>query len=292
MYWPPGCEEAQLVVPIGAAGRAEVCSATGLNIIASASQRIYRVAKTTYGALNPPSRPQGANPANWSRWDTPGRTIYGGSTDVGAFIEVLEYITPDPPATDLSVLFDDVAEHDAATLADQIACEMPQHGAMHYRSIPKGWRSERTLYELLLPEHGWFVDVTGADSISAIDREIRVLLAQHGIERLTLSQLTATSDEMKSVTTGIATWVRREVVLYDGSLPHGIVYPSKWGRNHENWAMWLRRTDDQLGLDPVTIAEASDIGQHTRADFRKQSGCAICEFTDLARAVSSRNHGC
>ncbi|WP_199347953.1 RES domain-containing protein [Mycobacteroides chelonae] len=253
-----------MVVPIGADERADVCTASGLNIVTSVGQRIYRVAKTSYGALNPPKRAAGSDPSEWSRWDTPGRTIYGGSTATGAFVEVLEYITPDPPATPLSELFDDVDHDDAATLAAQIARELPGHGAMAYRSIPKGWRTERTLYELELPADGWFVDVTGADSISVIDRELQPLLVQCGIGQLTMSELTATSDEMKRLTAGIATWVRREVVLHDGSIPHGIVYPSKWGRTMQNWAMWMRRTDDGTGPEPVRIVEASDIGQHTR----------------------------
>jgi hypothetical protein len=49
----------------------------------------------------------------------------------------LEYIRPDPPATPLSDLFDDVDPNDAATLAAQVAKELPQHGAMPYRSISK-----------------------------------------------------------------------------------------------------------------------------------------------------------
>ncbi|SIA24511.1 RES domain-containing protein [Mycobacteroides abscessus] len=253
-----------MVVPIGAYERAEVCSASGLNIIASASQRIYRVAQTSYGALNPPVRSEDSDPCGWSRWDTPGRTVYGGSTPVGAFVEVLEYISPDPPVTPLSELFDDVEQGDATTLAEQIARELPAHGAMPYRSIPRGWRTVRSLYELLLPEAGWFVDITGAESISVIDHKLRALLVQCGVEQLTLSELMATSDEMKPLTTGIATWVRREVVLHDGSTPHGIVYPSKWGRTMQNWAMWLRRTDDETGADPIGFVEASDIGQHTR----------------------------
>lgn len=268
-----------MVVPIGAYERAEVCSASGLNIIASASQRIYRVAQTSYGALNPPVRPEGSDPSGWSRWDTPGRTVYGGSTPVGAFVEVLEYILPDPPATPLSELFDDVEQGEAATLAEQIARELPGHGAMPYRSIPRGWRTARSLYEMLLPEVGWFVDVTGAESISVIDRELRPLLVQCGVEQLTLSELMATSDEMKPLTTGIATWVRREVVLHDGSIPHGIVYPSSGG---------ARCRTGRCGYAVPTMRLASipsgswkpQISGNIPAAFRKQQGCVACESTN------------
>lgn len=105
--------------------------------------------------------------------------------------------------------------------------------------------------------------MTGADSISVIDRELSALMSRCAVGRLTLSELTDSSDQQKMLTIGIATWIRDSVMLDDGSRPHGIVYPSKWGSTLQNWAMWLRRTDDETGPDPVTVVEASDIGRHT-----------------------------
>lgn len=123
---------------------------------------------------------------DWSRWDTPGRTIYGCSTAIGAFVEVLEYIRPDPPATPLTELFDDVDTDDADTFAEQVARELPAHGAMPYRSIPQGWRQIRSLYEMQLPYSGWFIDITGAASISVVSEQLGpTLLADCGIEQLT-----------------------------------------------------------------------------------------------------------
>lgn len=117
---------------------ATICASSGLNIVASSGQSVFRVARTQYGPVNPPPRVPGEHPVeDWSRWDTPGRTIYGCSSATGAFVEVLEYIRPDPPATLLSDLFDDVEPDDAATFAAQVAKELPQHGAMPYRSISK-----------------------------------------------------------------------------------------------------------------------------------------------------------
>lgn len=245
---------------------AVICAATGLNIVASSGQRIFRVAKTQYGPVNPPPRVRGEQPVEeWSRWDTPGRTVYGCSTATGALVEVLEYIAPDPPATPMAELFDDVGPDDADTLADQIAIELPAHGAMRYRSISQGWRQVRSLYELRLPESGWFVDIAGANSISVVSEQLGpTLLADCGIERLTLSELTSSSDDVKPLTTGIATWIRDSVDLAGGERPHGVVYPSKWGRTLDNWAMWLRRKDDGTGDDPLTLVETSDIGRHTR----------------------------
>jgi hypothetical protein len=245
---------------------AAICASTGLNIVASSGQHIFRVAQTKYGPVNPPPRVPGEHPVeDWSRWDTPGRTVYGGSTAVGAFVEVLEYIRPDPPATPLTELFDDVVAGDADTLADQIARELPACGGMSYRSISQGWRQVRSLYELQLPNTGWFVDITGADSISVVSDQLgSTLLADCGIDQLTVSELTSSSADLKKLTTGIATWIRETVQLQDGERPHGIFYPSKWGSTLVNWAMWLRRRDDDTGLDPLIQLETSTIGRHTR----------------------------
>lgn len=136
---------------------------------------------------------------------------------------------------------------------------------MPYRSISQGWRQVRSIYELRLPLDGWFVNVTGAESLSVLSRELEPLLHQCSVDQLTLSELTSSAEEMKALTIGIATWMRDTVHLQGGERPHGIVYPSKWGSTLDNWAMWLRRTDDDTGPDPVEITDTSGIGRHTEA---------------------------
>ncbi|BBZ36438.1 hypothetical protein [Mycolicibacterium confluentis] len=136
---------------------------------------------------------------------------------------------------------------------------------MPYRSISQGWREARALYELWLPVDGWFVNITGAQSIATLTEELgATLLAECNIDQLTISELTSSAPDMKRLTTGIATWIRDNVVLFDGQLPHGVVYPSKWGTSlGDNYAMWLRRTDDGTGDDEVGVLEASTLGRHT-----------------------------
>lgn len=239
-----------------------VCQSTGLAIVESRGQSIFRVAKESRGPLNPPER-SGTDVRTWSRWDTPGRTVYGGSDEKCAFMEVLPYVSPAPPAVGLTSIFDDVNESDAATLVDQIAKEVPAHGGMPFGSLPKGWRDDRRLYELVLPSEGWFIAITADESITAVNAACRPVLEKWGVERLTLSELTRSDAMGKSVTTGIATWIRDRITLFDGSRPHGITYPSKWGMSLVNWSVWLRRTDDGVGPDPIGLRAVSDIGRHT-----------------------------
>lgn len=245
---------------------AAVCQATNFTLLPSAGRRIFRVAQAKYGATAPPPRTldADADTADWNRWDTPGRTLYGCSSEVGALMEVLGYIRPDPPSIPLEDLFDDVGAGDMATLAEQIALELPAHGGMPYRSIPKAWRDARQLYELHLPVTGWFIDIADAGTIATVSATMPNLLAAHDIADLTLSELTASTAAARRLTTAIATEIRARVVLDDGSLPHGIAYPSKKGTSLHNWALWMRRTDDGTGHDINTrTVLSSALGRHS-----------------------------
>ncbi|WP_249353552.1 RES domain-containing protein [Rhodococcus sp. USK13] len=245
-------------------GEKRICSRTGLQIVPSVGQTVYRIGETEWGPMNPLKRPRSDDRGSWSRWDVPGhRTLYAASEETAAFSEVISYIRPGLPATPMDELFDDVGDDDAETLDAQIAAELPRHGSMLIPSISKGWRQARSIYTLSLPWQGWFVDVTAAQSISTIQAELRDTLGKLGVSELTLGVITGNLDKM--ITTTIAEWIR-SVVLDDGSLPHGIVYRSKWGADWPAWAIWLRRVDD--GLDPaseqLTSISQDDIGVHTK----------------------------
>lgn len=101
-----------------------ICARTGLQLIPSTGQVVYRVGETKWGAMNPPLRPCDGDPSEWSRWDVPGhRTLYGATEETAAFSEVIDYIEPGLPPTPMTDLFDDVDADDAGTLDAQIAAE-------------------------------------------------------------------------------------------------------------------------------------------------------------------------
>lgn len=64
------------------------CSRTGLWIT---TEQItgYRLAKTTYGGLNPPKRPAGSDRLGWGRYDTVGSTVYLADSAATALHEVI-----------------------------------------------------------------------------------------------------------------------------------------------------------------------------------------------------------
>jgi hypothetical protein len=65
-----------------------ICKTTGLALVPGPVSG-FRIATVTYGALNPEKRHEGESRDDWSRWDTPGRTIYIADSLETAFRECL-----------------------------------------------------------------------------------------------------------------------------------------------------------------------------------------------------------
>ena len=248
------------------AATTHLCSQTGLMLSQVGNRSIFRVARKEHGPFNPKSRTTETPIDELSRWDTPGRTIYGGDTEQGALVEVLSYVTPDDSTVKtMSAYFDDVDSADELFLHDQVAKELSSHGGMGTRSLSRGWREDRNLYEFAVSEPGWFVDVTASASVGALDEQLRSELASnHEIDELNVSHLTADGSTARAVTTRIARWVRGRI-LDDGSYPVGIRYPSKYGIDLTNYAIWLRRGDDGTGpvLHPLKVIDNYALNLHT-----------------------------
>lgn len=206
---------------------------------------MVRIAKPSYGPLNPPLRPEAPDVGAWGRWDIPnGRTIYAVD-DVGiAYREVLAYLAPAVGVrnTKLADIFveDEDAADDPRTLLTAITTEWEELWRIDPHKIVRGWRDARRLYVLTPPETGWIVDIEHQESIDALNLGLAQVLAKAGLSRLTCAHLLG---EDRRLTVLAASWVHRQV-LDDGSLPHGINFSSKHGSNGVCWAIWLRRIDD------------------------------------------------
>jgi hypothetical protein len=220
-----------------------VCAETGLLLRPAARQTIWRVAKLSYGALNPLPRVEGADRSDWGRYDVAGhRTGYGASPREATYGEALASqrlkFTHDAPTW--QELFDDPPPPGVDSLLEAVEMEWKERGFMAPGTVPAGWRHDRLIYELRLPPTGWFIDIERAESIAAISRALKSELAVLGYERLTVGDLRS---ERRELTTTIAEWLR-EQVLDDGSLPHGVRFGSKHDSTWTCWAIWLRALDD------------------------------------------------
>lgn len=208
----------------------KLCPETGLQLVACSSQRVWRVARTSYGALNPQLRdPSDVSRQQWGRWDPPGfRTIYAADLPVAAFMETLAWSRPTDDEQSGKYFTD---AKPGETLHAAIATEWASKGTMCLWNVPASWREGRNLYELVLPETGWFVDVADTNSLK------RLTAAMSRSKHLTIHDLTG---EDRNMTTEIGKWIH-DCRLFDGSKPIGIMYPSKFGVNHLCYSAWLAK---------------------------------------------------
>lgn len=267
--WAPTRDPRRKSPRIGAVLEAEsssrvdrICARTGLVLRPAAQQVIWRVAKASYGALYVPPRPEGSDRADWGRYDVAGhRTAYGASPPEAAYAEALasQRLTFTHPAPAWGELFDDAPPSGAESLLQVVAREWHDRGYMAPGTVSAGWRHDRLIYELRLPDSGWFVDVEHEVSIRSISRALKGQLEALGLEHLALSDLRS---ERRELTTAIAAWLR-EQLLDDGSLPHGVEFGSRHDRAWRLWAIWLRRVD--AGADVSAEPTKADGGRQIAA---------------------------
>jgi hypothetical protein len=232
-----------------------VCATTGLALVPSRGEAAFRIAKESYGPLNPLVRQPNDDRGKWGRYDVLGhRTIYAGTPETGAYAESLAFAKPEIDI-ELSELFDD--EDYFGSVLDEVTKEWAHRDHMTPGQVAAVWRNERKIHDLVLPSSGWFVDIEAAESISAITENMKSHLAIAGVRKLTTANLRG---ENRSLTTGIAEWIHKQV-LDDGSLPLGIAYGSKHDSAWTNWAVWLRAIDDgkDESAEPTRVISAEPI---------------------------------
>lgn len=231
---------------------ARTCETTGLRLRPSRGQRAWRIAKATYGGLNPQQRPAGGDRREWNRYDVPlFKTAYASLDAKGAYAESLAHFRPSPlGAVTLGDFFDD--EPDPTTpVSNVVEQEWGERNFMPPGAVPAGWRDDRLMYQLTLPVTGWFVDIRHSASIASIARQRgQQLQKAFGVEHLTDSDLTG---QNRHLTTSVAEWIHG-LVLDDGSQPHGLIYASKHGADWLLCCVWLRALHDGKTVDSEPTA--------------------------------------
>lgn len=226
-----------------------ICTKTGLALVAGPVSAL-RIARESYGPLNPRPRAAAEHPDAWSRYDTIGRTIYACADRQTAYMELLApYRTEiheqrralQPTADAMGMALDD--------LWRDIVTEWDEGGMMNASWLPRHFREGRTIYTLEFPA-GWWIDITATETLTALD-ELRPhpWPTTHGPldDPLTLSHVT--SDD-RDLTTTIARVLRSDPTLDDGTLPLGLQFTSKHGHPSGGtgtcWAYWMRDVDSGL----------------------------------------------
>lgn len=226
-----------------------------------------RIAKPSYGALNPQRQPFGVvDRSVWGRYDVPGHhTVYASTVAQAAYAECAASLRPalmlDAPLSDFFDL--EAGDDPDQTVGDVVQQEWENDFHWDTHNVAARWRHDRRLYSLALPADGWFVHVEHADSIAvvndALGPHIAGLASGH---RPAFAQLTteALRGEDRHVSTTIAEWIHQQT-LDDGNRPHGVYYGSKLGADWGCWAIWLRVIDDDgdPANEPTTITQTQEI---------------------------------
>lgn len=255
---------------------ARVCSDTGFGLVSSPS-RVFRIAKTSYGPVSPQARSVTDDRRYWGRYDTPGRTLYGSTSELTSYLEVLAPFRTEiagrrralqPVADSLGISLE--------TLWRRVVRDWDENGSMDAMWLPRSFREGRAIYELEFPE-GWWIDINSVETISTLrDRHEDGLLPDiNERHMLTVAHLTG---ERRDLTTAIATYIRETTILDDGTFPLGIHFHSKHGHPSGQsggcWAYWMRSTD--IGLpEPIRVLNEFAIDPESRVFKAAQRHCKI-----------------
>lgn len=231
------------------------CSATGLRLISDPGVYTYHVGKKEYPPLSAAARDaDDTSRQAWGRYDVPGHTFYVAENRGTAYAEVLSGFKRANGAAD--PLSED-AKFAGMSLEDyieEIAREWSERDFMGLGAIPAGWRYDRGLFPVVLPDSGWLVDIEHPDSIAAIEGAIGPLLASLNVPHLTTGTLRS---EERAVTTQIAEHLHAST-LDTGATPLGVHFGSKHGAA---WckAIWLDHPEARnvltLAPEPILVTD-------------------------------------
>lgn len=232
------------------------CTSTGIALIPASGQTVYRLAKPSYGPLNPRRRPPTSDDdrGEWNRFDLAGhQTVYAASSPEGAYGELLGSLKKPAPMP-ASELFDDA---DGATVEELIAQDWAtagKHLAPYVVDI--NWLYEFRMYTMTLPTAGWLVESEHSRTVSYLHQHIPLPLWERGIAQVTVAVLRS---EDRFITTHLAEQLAGARLAHDATAI-GLRYGSKHGSDWNCWTIWLR--DDVaagISVDDGAPVQSPDI---------------------------------
>lgn len=230
------------------------CRKTGLALAPGPVSGV-RIANPAYGPTSPPER-SGTDHSAWSRWDTPGRTLYIAANRQTAFRECLAWarMTGEHLARvqKLAALFGQTPYQ----VMRDIDEDWKRLGHMQPGHLPAAWRDGHLVYQLRIPgTAGWWVDVHAQQTLDALSlalgSDLKRMTGQDDIDKGVVF------GNNREVTTRLATWIRGQV-LDDGTEPLGIRFSSRVA-DGLCWALWMRRADAGRDDDPVHAQPGAEI---------------------------------
>lgn len=159
------------------------------------------------------------NRSSWSRFDTPGSTVYLAGDRRTAYAETLAMARVGKDFRDAVAFAARQFGLPVEVAQKMIQDDWTRNGNMVPGWLPANWRDGRLMYTLRIDKPIRWVDLTAAESIAALNRHLGQQLDDaFGIGTVTLSTL---AGEDREATTAIAQWLR-EQVLDDGNYAAGV----------------------------------------------------------------------
>lgn len=206
---------------------------------------------------------------HWSRFDTPGSTLYASSDRRVAFLELLgPYRTEVAQERRTLQKTADYLGLELESLWTEVVRDWDDNGSMKARWLPRAFREGREVHQIAFPA-GWWIDITTSETIAALHELFPDgWPTKDGVLEAPLTLAHLTGDD-RALTTAIATKLRDEVTLDDGTLPLGIQFISKHGIPSGGsglcWAYWMRELDS--GLPPAPTASSTDAIEEDDTDL-------------------------
>ncbi|WP_125079701.1 hypothetical protein [Mycobacterium sp. P7213] len=229
------------------------CATTGMALVPASQQILFRLAKPSFGPLNPRRRSISSSDdrTGWNRFDIAGeQTIYAACSPEGAYGELLGSLKK-PRGAPAARYLDDTA---GATIDELIEQDWVAAGRrLPPYAVDLNWLFGFRLYMLTLPSSGWLVEVEHSRTVGYLEQHIPCGLWERGMKQVTVAELRSPD---RSLTTLLAEQVAN-VRLADGTQPIGIRYGSKHGSDWTCWTVWLRDSiktaidvDDGMAIAP------------------------------------------
>jgi hypothetical protein len=224
-----------------------ICEWTNVALVPFPEFGTWRVYQAEYELVTGRAR-ESSSPLFWSRFELPDRTTrYSATLREGAFKDAL---------AEFRYLEGSLAEYVRSKINGISATENPikdewgQLGHMLPGCLPKVWRFERTVAQLMVSNRGWFVDVEHERSRQAITKALKRFLSRHKIDMLDVATLRS---NRRDITCAVAGWLEQQY-LDDGSVPLGIRYTTSYGDTEwESWAAFPETTVRIVDRQPIPL---------------------------------------
>lgn len=201
-----------------------VCERTGLALVPASEQQTFRLAKPSYGVLNPLVRGLSSSEdrAGWNRFDLSGeQTIYCASSPEGAYGELLGALKISGTYRGQDYL-DGVGD---AGLYSLIAEDWAGLGKRPPGVVDIDWLHAHRMYTVAMPPSGWFVEIEHARTLTYLSGHIPLPLWERSIAEITVSEIRSSD---RHITTELAGTLAA-AVLAKRSPALGVHYHSKHG---------------------------------------------------------------